>query len=414
MRKKRVCIRGFVAGNLGDDLFFITLCHRYPGTQFVLCGEKKYKHLFESVKNLRYVSTDEWYLSILIRLLKLPAWSLNHILQACHIRYRFPVFDYFTMISQNSTVNLLLSGSLFIESPDGANINDPYYRRERAYYRNRPYVIGCNFGPYYTNRYYEFYQRCFHLARQVSFRDHWSAELFPYDHVSWAPDVLFTYEKEDALLPQEKGYVLICVADLLKDQHKNADKKELRNRQINYENALVQLMISKLKLKKEVVLMGFCRSQGDHVVIDRLMEAVNKEYKVTPGSIRTVIYPDITYRQAVGLCAGAGLIVATRFHAMILGWLYGKRVIPIVYSSKMLHVIEDLNESIDYVTTEELEQQPEKLCQIMQEGRVGELHSKQHTRQHTEQHTELHTELHMDKITAEAQRHFIMLDQLLS
>ena len=34
-------------------------------------------------------------------------------------------------------------------------------------------------------------------------------------------------------------------------------------------------------------------------------------------------------------------IIATRFHAMILGWVLGKNVVPIVYSTKQTQVLAD-------------------------------------------------------------------------
>lgn len=36
-------------------------------------------------------------------------------------------------------------------------------------------------------------------------------------------------------------------------------------------------------------------------------------------------------------------IVATRFHAMVIGWALRKKVFPIIYSKKTLNVIQDVN-----------------------------------------------------------------------
>lgn len=54
------CIRAFVKGNLGDDLFIYTLCKRYPNQKFVICGEEKYKCLFNSISNLKYIAEDSF------------------------------------------------------------------------------------------------------------------------------------------------------------------------------------------------------------------------------------------------------------------------------------------------------------------------------------------------------------------
>jgi colanic acid/amylovoran biosynthesis protein len=45
--------------------------------------------------------------------------------------------------------------------------------------------------------------------------------------------------------------------------------------------------------------------------------------------------------ETLKVIAASSFVVASRFHAMILGWVIGKPVFPIVYSSKMTHVMQD-------------------------------------------------------------------------
>ena len=47
-------------------------------------------------------------------------------------------------------------------------------------------------------------------------------------------------------------------------------------------------------------------------------------------------------------------IIATRFHSMILAWIYGKKVLPILYNSKMKNVIEDYGYKGSYVELNDL------------------------------------------------------------
>ena len=71
------CIRAFVMGNLGDDLFIITLCNRYPHEKFVMCGEKTYRHIFSSVENLTYVTTDTFFHKWFMRVRNIVPKLLN-------------------------------------------------------------------------------------------------------------------------------------------------------------------------------------------------------------------------------------------------------------------------------------------------------------------------------------------------
>lgn len=48
------------------------------------------------------------------------------------------------------------------------------------------------------------------------------------------------------------------------------------------------------------------------------------------------------------------IIVGTRFHSIILGWLFNKPVLPIVYDNKTLQVLKDMNLK-NYASLEELE-----------------------------------------------------------
>ena len=67
-------------------------------------------------------------------------------------------------------------------------------------------------------------------------------------------------------------------------------------------------------------------------------------------------YPEITLSEAVGLFKYAESVIATRYHAVILSMLFGKKVYPIVYSDKTVHVLEDIDDKIKYVRTNQLVQ----------------------------------------------------------
>ena len=144
-------------------------------------------------------------------------------------------------------------------------------------------------------------------------------------------------------MPAENDYVLISVLNLEKDGDANSKL------QSQYQRAIEIFIENQLSRGERIVLIGFCNAQGDNKVI----EAIMTQYKGN-ASVQACNYPDITYQQALGYIVSAKSIVASRYHAMILGWVCQKKVLPIVYNEKMIHVIEDLNPDSVFITLEEL------------------------------------------------------------
>ncbi|KIR02076.1 putative transferase [Lachnospiraceae bacterium TWA4] len=55
------------------------------------------------------------------------------------------------------------------------------------------YILGANFGPYYTEEYLKAMAKVFEKAEDVCFREKYSYQLFQNNRVRYAPDILFTY-----------------------------------------------------------------------------------------------------------------------------------------------------------------------------------------------------------------------------
>ncbi|MNI72671.1 Polysaccharide pyruvyl transferase [compost metagenome] len=83
--------------------------------------------------------------------------------------------------------------------------------------------------------------------------------------------------------------------------------------------------------------MSFCQHEGDQEAITRILGLIPAAYQ---GQVHVHLYKtDID--DILAALAGADFIVASRFHAMILGWVFGKPVFPIAYSKKMINVMQD-------------------------------------------------------------------------
>ena len=83
-------------------------------------------------------------------------------------------------------------------------------------------------------------------------------------------------------------------------------------------------------------LVSFCSPEGDDDAMKRLTSKLADCAEVTCST-----YSD-NLDHVIEVFQTSEYIIASRFHAMILGWILGKKVLPVVYSDKMTHVMEDL------------------------------------------------------------------------
>lgn len=344
MKLYDVCIRGFVKGNLGDDLFVDVLCRRYPNTRFVICGEKAYKRCFAEISNLKYISSDTVVFKLLFKVIKTPAWCVNKLILKCGGKKQFAYFGCEQLLQLLSKENVLISGSVFMELQNKPFIMGAKQVSEQKYYRRKPYVIGCNFGPYYNEEYRKFYQECFRKAKQICFRERYSYKMFEGENIQWGADIVFSYSKDRIVLPEEKEYIAISVLNLNKDVSRDSESVE------RYVKGFADAIKSLLERGERVALVGFCNAQGDDAVIRDICERCANDKRILVYN-----YPTMNYREMIGVLAGAKAIISTRYHGMILGWLFGKRVLPIVYSSKMKHVIDDVNSEMPVCSLDDKE-----------------------------------------------------------
>lgn len=339
-----VCIRAFIKGNLGDDLFVVTLCKRYPNTKFVICGEKKFKSIFNNVENLKYVSIDNFFIKWSIRFLNVIPYTINFISRqimkqelVCRVR----VLDFITNLSK---YNVLISGSLFMESEYFSNVKKVYYKYENKYYKKAPFILGCNFGPYLHDEYLKKHQELFGMASVVNFRDSYSKNLFQDAHINWYPDILFSYQQDIVKETREKDYIIISVLNYDKDGSNTPKIVE------NYINKMVEIVNELDRAGEKTVLVGFCIEQQDHVVIEKILEKIENSKNVL-----VINYPEQTYEDIITYIANSKYVIATRYHAMILGWLFQKNVFPIVYNKKMQNVLDDIDVHVDHISIEEID-----------------------------------------------------------
>lgn len=323
--KKNILISAYISGNLGDDLFVKILCERYQSTQFYLIGEKKYKKIFEKIPNLCYIEEKgiKKYAikvkNIIRKRMKKRRVSQNEMLQKKYIN--------------NMDAVVLIGGSMFIEQN---NWKDAVEERRRIFDK-KIYVLGCNFGPYTNKKYLLAHKKLFSKAEDVCFRDTYSYRLFEdMKNTRVAPDVIFNLKKKEEM---EEKFFLISVINPNKEKNlvKYYDK---------YVMKMIDVVNCLTKRNEKVVLMSFCEKEGDLAIIDTISTKVNNKEKVE-------IFNHTNIEKSLALFQKAKGIIATRFHASILAFLYNKKVIPIIYNEKTFNMLNDFSYKGAYFTLEQ-------------------------------------------------------------
>lgn len=325
----KVFVKAFVSGNFGDDLFVKILCNRYEDHKFYISGKKEYKKFFKEIKNLKYISNDLLIFKLIFKVINKIQYTFRQEV--------IPMYDYIDkFLIYFCKINVWIAGSIFQEP-----INREHKINRRTVwndkYIDRLHIIGSNFGPYKTEQFYEMYRERFEKVGSICFRDRYSYNLFKYlDNVGYATDVIFN-------LPQNRlkmqDYYVISVIDVYKD---NLCKDNSLGKK--YIKCISDIINNMTDNKSKVVLLSFCDTQLDNKIIEEIIKTVNKKEYISVKH-----YTGNNVEEMLNTIKKSKGIIATRFHAMILGLLYEKPVLPIIYDIKMKNVLDDLDFKGSYV-----------------------------------------------------------------
>lgn len=313
-----ILLYGAWKGNLGDDLFIRSICDRYSMVTFHIFTDKTDAHLYGDISNLKLHFTSNYFVK-----------GINYLARLCN----WPDLNYYRLRHTCDAV-VFLGGSLYQQ--------EEYWltkaKKRKDIIENYPvcFVIGNNFGPYSSEEFYVFYRDFFAKMQDVCFRDKYSYDLFCNENpkVRFAPDVVLGLQQ----LPTEKTpdtakpSAVISVIDL---KYSSVSRKKMGISADDYEKWITNIVLVLEARGYHVTLMGFCKQEGDHKAIARIMQNGEGRFK------NTDVYMHDDVQKSLTLLMQADRIIATRFHAMILGWRLNKPVLPLVYGKKMLHAIED-------------------------------------------------------------------------
>ena len=249
------------------------------------------------------------------------------------------------LISFFCDVIINIGGSIFIQD-DSWEYKLALYKKRII--KNKPfYIIGSNFGPFSKNKFLFEYRKIFKQVTDICFRDSVSYSYFNLmKNIRYSTDIVFLLENEGKVLNYKiNNYVLISLIDLSR-----------RNTLDKFQEIYLEKMFesSKFFIRKgmNIVLIGFCKNEGDSRAI-RKLKAKFSDYE--QKYITEYIYKG-NIRETLSIISNSKYIIASRFHAMILGLLYKKKVLPIIYSKKSMNLINDIEFNSVFFTIEDINQ----------------------------------------------------------
>jgi len=311
-------VQAYTHFNLGDDLFIKILCDKYPKTTFVLSAPKQYKDCFKNINNLQIIPND----SLIMR-------GLNYIIKKLGINFRL-----IQLIPSKYDATVLIGGSLFIQNDHWKKDFD--HKLALGVKRKPSFLLGANFGPFVDHAFYLEYRKYFKRYTDICFRDQYSYNLFKdLPQVRIASDIVFQLPRPKKT-SDERSIVISVI--------KPSIRRHLANKDAIYYQKIKEIVIQFIEKGYTVTLMSFCEFERDHEAVNTIANSLPIKYK--PKLKKYYYQGDL--QDALETISRSSFVVATRFHAMILGWIYEKPVFPIVYSEKMKHVMEDINYTGSY------------------------------------------------------------------
>lgn len=348
---KRAFLYVYLNNNFGDDLFVHILARRYPLVKFYALCDREGARTIKHHRNVYPIGGG-----IVFRIVNKLSWTLFGKKAATDFMVKW------------CGVTIYLGGSLFMEQ-DGWE-KEFARLEEMAAHSKKFCIVGANFGPYHTEEYKRVHEKFFSTLSDVCFRDQYTYRLFSKNNknVRLAPDVAFNLE----LLPSERPQRLVTISCIsVKDRDDIAIDQETY---VLQQRKLCEAFVAE---HYRVCLLSLCAPQGDLETCNQIYEGLSAKIQ---KSVEVENYSG-DMEEMFRLLDRSKIIMAGRFHCMVVGWLLNRNTIPVIYNDKMRNVIEDieyrglfyeLNAEIPYDIREIIdnkEQVPLKLEQFTREAK---------------------------------------------
>ncbi|WEE36923.1 polysaccharide pyruvyl transferase family protein [Lactiplantibacillus paraplantarum] len=317
---KPILVKCYLKSNLGDDLFLATLVKRYPEQKFEIFVDPQYTAKYSGIHNVHVIKKG-----ILFRVLN----------RLCKLITNGGIYS---LIQTRYSAVVEIGGSIFSERDRKPKV-DPE-REYLADHFSHYFVIGSNFGPYKSDEFLEEYRKFFKKIEGTVFRDQKTYSLFSdLSNVKYAPDVVFTLpfseNKVDSNSNKDK-YAVMSLIDLsINDVSRQSGLAKMAHQ---YEEYVTKVALELLSQNYTIKFIPFSTAQNDLLVSKRICDRIlgaNPKANVEIIDSNNDHYKLETIRNST-------LLVSTRYHSMILGWLFNVPQLVLVYGDKTKQVINDL------------------------------------------------------------------------
>lgn len=319
---KLIKLSAYMQLNLGDDLMVDQLLKRYPDYTFYdwLPGNKKPIFL----QNRNFFNVEDVYSAKILG-------KLNRIADILTLNKKRGFFFrwVFSLIERRCCTSVSIGGSLFRQNTN-ETVEKRINRDKRRFSKNNQhYIIGANFGPYKDEEYRKAFHEFFETCAGVSFRDSYSYNLFKeIPHVQWTSDVVFSIPDR---CTDENDNIVISVLGF-------SHHPELQFVKEQYVKFLSDACIATIEMNKKPILVSFCEFEGDSETISCVLENLDSSIR---DKVEICVYNG-NVESILDLFAKSRFIIASRFHSMILGLRYSKKMFTISYECKTENVLNDL------------------------------------------------------------------------
>lgn len=346
---KKVLINGYFGVNFGDDLFFKILFDRYPDVKFTFYNNhylqhmyKKYKEIYKDYSNVEVKKYNK----------------IRKIFEK--INYTYPI-NKFQLNKFNACI--FVGGSIFIQNnyweyglSTMSDIVD-YFKKNKK----NIYILGSNFGPFYSEEFKLSYEELFKKCTDVCFRENFSYEMFnEYENIRCAPDIVFGLKKEK--IPKIQNSLGISIIDISK-------KDELKDYENDFLIKIKNIIEYFTERGKNITLFSFCEMEGDMDAINKLLNLLDDKYK---ENINICNY-DGDMENFLSKFQQQENIIGCRFHSVILSQVFEQGVFPLIYSEKTYNVLKDIKLDKHYTYIKEIKNLDiEKLYNNIAENKLKE------------------------------------------
>ncbi|NEG95363.1 hypothetical protein GFD17_01040 [Bifidobacterium sp. SMB2] len=320
---QEVTVKGYLAHNLGDDLFMDTLFRRYPDVRFTVVADEPYRFFESRYGNVRLIPLGT-------AIPRRPLLGLMSRIGGVTVSPEVRLL----LEDVHRTRNLVMIGGSMYQQQRDEQLQKQILFETRHLYKtpDHTFVIGANFGPYWAEDYREAYRHIFtQYCDDVCFRDKWSKSQFPdVANIRTASDVLFAFPMPK-LKKRKQAFFSVCDLSL------PGRPESLRSKADEYEQWIADIA-EKLHAKGYSIVFGaFCTPENDGAAIGRIQEML----RARGVNSENIIYQ---YDQdpMVNAIASSEIVVATRFHATILGLIAGSKVLPLIYNVKTDNMLNDI------------------------------------------------------------------------